>query len=222
MKTLTHVLPLGLFILCGSVVVAQDAKAPERPNREQIIKQLDADGDGKISDAERTQAREAMQQRMAARQGGAKKEKLEDGSAPGRDALLKQYDTNKDGKIDDAERAAAREDIQKNRANAPATRNPERSGPSREALMKEFDKDGDGKLTASELEAAREAMLARGRPAAGTPGRGPSFNQESLLKKYDANGDGKLDDSERTAARKAMQSQTEQRRPDGPPPGDTK
>jgi hypothetical protein len=56
---------------------------------------------------------------------------------------MEKYDKNKDGKLDEAERAALKKD--------------------REAdYLKKFDKNGDGKLDDEEKAAAKEAMKKRG------------------------------------------------------------
>ena len=63
-----------------------------------------------------------------------------------RDEMLKKYDKNKDGKLDQSEREAWRKD--------------------REAeIVKKHDKNGDGKLDESEREAAREDRRKAGEDA---------------------------------------------------------
>ena len=51
---------LGVVSFSGaSSSQAADGKKGERPNREEILKKFDKDGDGKLSEAERSAAREA-------------------------------------------------------------------------------------------------------------------------------------------------------------------
>ena len=54
--------------------------------------------------------------------------------------LLKKFDSNGDGKLDDAERAKAKEAFQA----------------KRKEMIKRFDADGDGELSKDEMEAAKE------------------------------------------------------------------
>ncbi len=81
--------------------------------------------------------------------------------------MLKKYDTNKDGKIDDTERTAMMADMKA----------------QREAQMKadleKYDANKDGKLDADETKTMREAK------------------QKAMLEKYDTDKDGKLSDEER-------------------------
>ena len=100
--------------------------------------------------------------------------------------VLKQFDKNGDGKLDESEKQAARA-----------------------AMMKRFDKNGDGKIDEAERQAAREAFMKRrggggkgkGRPGKGRPG---GFDRSAIIKRFDKNGDGKLDEAERQAAREAF------------------
>ncbi|HRT29979.1 MAG TPA: hypothetical protein P5527_09305, partial [Kiritimatiellia bacterium] len=75
-----------------------------------------------------------------------------------RKAREKQFDKDGDGKLNDEERKAMMEEMQKRRPNA---------GPQFQERMKQFDKDGDGKLNDEERKAMREAhrkAQAQGRP----------------------------------------------------------
>jgi Ca2+-binding EF-hand superfamily protein len=110
----------------------------------EFIAKHDKDGDGKLSAAELAAAFEKMGPRPGGpegkpgREGGLKPEVLEK-IKEHRAEMLKKYDTNGDGKLDDGERAKMRAD----RA---------------AKLVAKFDKDGDGKLNAEELVAARIGM----------------------------------------------------------------
>ena len=64
--------------------------------------------------------------------------------------ILERFDTDKDGKLSDEERAKARAEMAKRRGGE--------GRPSREELIKKFDKDGDGELSAEEREAAKAEM----------------------------------------------------------------
>ena len=67
--------------------------------------------------------------------------------------LLKQFDKNGDGKLDDAERAQADKAIEQFR---------DRAEKRRAEILKRFDKDGDGELNEAEraeAEKAHEALV---------------------------------------------------------------
>src|SRR5262245_29880075 len=81
-----------------------------------------------------------------------------------RDAMLKRFDKDGDGKLSDEERAPAMKE--RGGAGRPEGKGPGGKGPAGRGpggggfaeLMKKFDKDGDGKLSDDERAAAREAM----------------------------------------------------------------
>jgi Ca2+-binding EF-hand superfamily protein len=123
---------------------------------------------------------------LTARLQAADKE-VKSGAKPAQMAeLLKKYDKNGNGKIDDAEEEAIRAD----RAKAAEAK---RAAVQAE-LLKKYDKNGDGKIDNTEEEAIRadRAKAAEAKRAAG---------QAELLKKYDKNGDGKIDKTEEEAIR---------------------
>ncbi len=115
--------------------------------------------------------------------------------------LLRRFDKNHDGKLDDEEKAAAHEAMQaelendaaRSRAGAPVAdgtsfRELPRGIPVRVAQA--FDKNHDGKLDAEELAAARKYLAQTGITAA---------LQAEALRRFDADGDGRLDADERRA-----------------------
>jgi len=98
-----------------------------------------------------------------------------------RDAeLLKRFDKNGDGKIDENEKAQAKLEMLKDGSGARAG-----GGQFREQMLKRFDKNKDGKLDENERAEALEALKTN-----------PRF-----VKRFDKNQDGKLDDAELAAAR---------------------
>ena len=192
-----------LAILAGLVVTSPNASAQENRRERggfgrqlppELLKKYDADGDGKLNEAEMKTWRDARE-----------KENLE------------KYDADKDGKLNDEERKKMESE------------NPRRGffQPDTETLKK-FDKDGDGKLSEEERTAWREAReketLAkydadkdgklndeeRKKMESENPRRGgggfPPPDAETL-KKFDKDGDGKLSDEERTAQREARQKE---------------
>jgi len=120
--------------------------------------------------------------------------------------MLERFDKNKDGRLDEAERAAAMRARQGFMRNAAA--------PNLEQILRRFDRDGDGQLNEQERAAARQAvsnMFGRGPggfappPAGGASTRKPRVDQGALLTRFDKDRDGKLDEGERAAARAALQ-----------------
>lgn len=71
---------------------------------------------------------------------------------PSREEIIKKFDKDGDGKLNDEEEAAARAAMQAKRAGM--------EGKYKEMLAK-FDKDGDGKLSEDERKAMKKEMLAK-------------------------------------------------------------
>jgi len=110
------------------------------------------------------------------------------GTPPGR-FLMRRWDADKDGRLSDEERAAARQGfrrrMQESRATHPATGGPgprggrpgigRGAGPGpgdgqrREMMLRRFDRDGDGVLSPEERAQAAEATPARGEGNAPAP-----------------------------------------------------
>ena len=156
----------------------------------EMLQRYDKNGDGRIDDDERIDAREAMRSAQNER-------RIAGGSPQLRARILEQFDTNKDGRLDEEERAeaqkAARErglggkaDEMQPRAGMPGGRLPAEA-------LKRFDANGDGQLDESERAEMRQTL---GDRLAQNP---------QVIRRFDKNGDGKLDESERAAARDAMQ-----------------
>jgi len=204
-----HGLPFNLaaatlFLVLASGSRAQDAMtaaptdrtpavragSPKGDRAAELLQRFDKNGDGRIDDDERIDAREAMR-------AGQNDRKMAGGSPQLRARMLERFDKNQDGRLDDTERAeaqkAARErgigmETEKSR---PMARLPE--GRLREEALKRFDANGDGQLDESERAEMRKAL---GDRLAENP---------QVIQRFDKNGDGRLDESERAAARAAMQ-----------------
>jgi len=119
--------------------------------------------------------------------------------------LVQRFDTNKDGKLDDAERAQARKAL----GQTPAPKARRGTPPNLQELVKRFDTNKDGKLDDAERAAARKALGHRPQPKPGhgqgaKRGKGPPPNMQDLLQRFDVNKDGTLDDAEKQRARDLM------------------
>lgn len=185
MKFLKPLVPFAAVLALTLHGVAQDAStpvAPERgpqPNRVELIRQFDQDGDGVLNETERQAAREAALQGRPQRPTAQTAER----SAAARAELAKRT------QLTTGSNAAAAT------ASRPAI--------DRQAVLKEFDKDGDGQLSDSEREAAMQAMRKRLRS---TDQRTQTNTaRDDILKRFDTNSDGQIDEAERTAAREAVQ-----------------
>ena len=90
--------------------------------------------------------------------------RAEDGEKPKRDEvkaqLMAQFDENKDGKLDDAERAKARA-AKAERDSAEGAAGDDKGSASRNEVIKQFDANNDGKLDAEEKAKARAAKAER-------------------------------------------------------------
>ena len=189
--------PIALsFVACLSVLIqADDAPKGEADKGkffERMVKEFDADGDGKLSDAERATAVRAAEQFI-----GRMKERGDGRGRPEFGDALKRFDKDGDGQLSDDEKAAA----VKARGEFGKQGQPGRlnlNDPP-EFVLKRFDKDGDGKLNEDEKKAVTEAM-------AKFPGGPPGMpNREEMVKRFDKDGDGKLNESEEAAARAEME-----------------
>jgi hypothetical protein len=121
-------------------------------------------------------------------------------AGPDRAAMMKQFDANGDGQLDQTEREAVRKHMESMRGEAGGRgeggqgrsgqggqggRGGQGRGPN---PMAEFDANSDGKLDKSERAAMREGIQ----------------NNEQAMKRFDTDGDGKLSDAEWGKASKAM------------------
>ena len=131
-------------------------------------------------------------------------------AAPGADApppamssraadLLKRFDKNGDGKLDETELADAREAMLQEQMQKQASRAALPGGEAMRAKMLEmFDKNRDGRLDDEERAAMRRYDEETGLGENGEV-------RDELLKRFDKNADGKLDETERAELVKFLQ-----------------
>ncbi len=126
-----------------------------------------------------------------------------------RKRMLEEYDTDRNGRLDDAEREALRAAMAQRQRSAP--------GLDRRELAKRFDKDGDGRLNDEERQAAMQSGFggAAGQARQGSAMLRPADRAE-IMKRFDKDNDGQLSEAERSAARDAF---TKRQRPGSLRPG---
>lgn len=111
--------------------------------------------------------------------------------------IIKRYDTNKDGKLDEAEIAAVKEQMlvagQEKREE-----NRERVRERQAEWLKEFDKNGDGKLDDAEKLVMETTLRAR------------MEKNPRMLKRLDTDGDGKISDVEWAAGKEKLLSRLQE------------
>lgn len=115
--------------------------------------------------------------------------------------LLRRFDKNGDGKLDEDEQAEAHEIMlreQMTRRAAKAAAAPEAGQPFRQKMLELFDKNHDGRLDDDERAEARKYAEEHGL------GEGGAVRTE-LMKRFDKNADGKLDAEEMAALSKFLQ-----------------
>ena len=135
---------------------------PKRAHK--LMEEFDKDGDGKLSEAERSEARKAL----GSRSGRSNPQAGQDQQKQRRaryDAVAKNLrEQVKAGKITEEQARERLGQLRKRMAQANSDNNKsERSRGSREKLMKEFDKNKDGKLDEKERAALRKEMSSSGR-----------------------------------------------------------
>ena len=128
---------------------------------------------------------------------------------PSREAIIKRFDKDGDGKLNEAERKAAAA-LRKAQGARQSDRASDKARPNsggREryaaAAMKIKEAVKAGKITEAQGKERLAAYRKRMGEGRGDSGRSRQTREE-LMKRYDKNKDGKLDEDERAALRKAM------------------
>ena len=173
MRTVVLTAAVAAFLAVGILQAEEGEKKrgdrPDGARKAELIKQFDKDEDGKLNEEERAAARAAWEKRRA--EGGQQAEGRRRQGRPGgfdRAAMLKKFDKDESGDLNEEERAALKQHIGELRAKRgegqgrPQGRQGRgRPGVDREKIIAEFDKDEDGKLNEEERAAARAAMRER-------------------------------------------------------------
>jgi Ca2+-binding EF-hand superfamily protein len=177
-----------LFLSFG--LRAADAAKPANDMKStraaEMLKRFDKNGDGKLDDDERAEAKDAMLREQMDRQ--ATRAAALGGSEAERAKMLERFDKNHDGRLDDEERAAAEKAGRERAAvaNGPA-------GNLRAELIRRLDKNADGKIDQAERAAGAEFIA-------------DHLDQYPAMKqRFDENHDGKLDGTERAALDRGLQ-----------------
>ena len=135
---------------------------------------------------------------------------------PSREAIIKRFDKDGDGKLNEAERKAAGAARKAQGARQSDKARPNSGGREGYAAAAKRIKEAvkAGKITEAqgkERLAAFRKRLGEGRGDSGRSGQ----TREELMKRYDKNKDGKLDEGERAALRKAMSDRNSGKRSPG-------
>ena len=221
------------FIGLGSSWLLADENGNDRPQRSatfrNLLERFDRDGDGRLNDQERQEARSAMEQRRQrdggqnrtgqnrtgrdsgnrSNRGASSRSRL---SSQQRSELLKRFDVNKNGKLDPPELTRAKQAMSRgaNGSNSRSRGSSGNSRMSREELLKRFDANRNGRIDGDELQKARASFgrsdRGSGQPAASSKGR---LDREELMKRFDLDRNGRLDAEEREQAFTAMRKKKE-------------
>lgn len=177
----------------------------------ELLHRFDKNGDGKIDEDERADAKETMIKEQVDRQ-MARQALAQATPEQLRQRVLELFDADRDGRLDEAERATAEK--------AAAERAADPAAPVallREELLKRFDANANGRLEPEERTAVRDFLASRREAAAepaapavqpGAPtsapvaakaagAEAPLLSRADLLKRFDRNADGRIDAAER-------------------------
>jgi Ca2+-binding EF-hand superfamily protein len=146
---------------------------------QELLQRFDKNGDGRLDDDERAEAKEAIMKEQIARQ-MPRQSGLPEALEPFRPHVLEMFDRNKDGQLDQEERMAAHKFAEEQL---------ETPGSFTEELVRRFDRDRDGVIDGIE-----RTIVDRYLRELRALGAGPIKSE--LLRRFDLNADGKIDDRE--------------------------
>ena len=152
-------------------MMANSPAAKSAKRAEELLKRFDKNGDGKLDDDERAEAKETALTEQVDRQ-MSRATGFPGGLEQFRAEALEMFDKNRDGRLDDDERGAA-----------------QKFGAEAEEFKKRFDRNGDGAWNPEE-RARAESFLSALRSLGNGQGR------SELLRRFDVNGDGRIDEQE--------------------------
>jgi Ca2+-binding EF-hand superfamily protein len=155
---------------------------------DELLKRFDKNGDGKLDDDERAEAKDLTMKEQVDRQ-MTRAAALPGGLEQFRKEVLEMFDRNRDGRLDDEERNLAQKFAEQQQEGA-------------DALKKRFDKNGDGKLDDDERSRV-DVYLSALRTLGGGQARA------ALLRQFDLNSDGKINDAEFVEVEKFVRPRVE-------------
>ena len=157
----------------GSMLVNEEGemRRKRRGGHKRLLEKLDKDGDGRLSESERAEARKAA--------------KYGKRGAERRRQLLERFDADGDGSLSKEERKKARSSMERRRKMSEVYLRK-----LKKKFTEQFDADGDGEWSAEESRAAKEHFSTQMQQV-----------RVKLVQAHDADGDGKLSTEERKAAR---------------------
>ncbi|MFT7619536.1 MAG: Ca2+-binding EF-hand superfamily protein [Planctomycetota bacterium] len=220
MKITTLVIAGLVLLACG--LSAQEDPTGRSERRARAMKKFDKNGDGKLDQAERAAARAERRQGKEANNEASPRRRNAAGKRgqERRAAMLKQFDTNQDGQVDENERKSMRADrLKKRSANSEISNR--RTGMRRHMKRRfhrrrrmahrrqQFMKDEQGNVQEksrlgrrSEFMKRRAERQSEGQEQRPKSRRGRSGERRAaILERADLNGDGQIDKAEMKAAR---------------------
>jgi Ca2+-binding EF-hand superfamily protein len=168
---------------------SQPAKGAQRG--QELLKRYDRNGDGKLDDDERADAKELMLKEQVDRQ-MARAAALPGGLEQFRAEALQMFDRNRDGRLDDEERMEAQK----------FAREREGGVDGRDELTKHFDRNRDGTIDDEERSRMQSFLTA-------LRGLGSVQMRFELLRRFDVNADARIDEREFTELEKFVRPRVE-------------
>jgi len=167
-----------------------EADAYRQDLRKRVLKVYDTNKDGRLTGKERERANAALAAgrapAAAVRPGDSQRAWMRQRMLRQKQLLYARHDSNQDGRIDDAERAAM----------AAAVRR-EAEAEMAEQRLRRWDANGDGKLGEAEIAAMERTAAEQRRQA-------EQWRRQQTLARWDENRDGQLDERETAAMQEAL------------------
>ena len=155
----------GLLAGAGAILAGEGGPGQDGWSRGGVLEKYDANKNGQLDPDEKA----AFDRDREAR----------------REEFVKRFDTDGDGKLSDAEKEAAREQM-------PRMGHGRHGREMHGRMLEKYDANKNGQLDPEEREVARRDREAK---------------RAEMLKRFDADGDGKLSDSEREAMREEFRKE---------------